>query len=128
LIIFFLLPVQRYLAITSEDVAQVALIRREELDGFVGGIFGTVKRLDLPERAHCRVEILGEVRSFFVAMQKLTVDAGKPQTSVDLVGISGSVRKLTQVAEREIHEVVLSCTRGRCQILNVMSAMKPTVH
>ena len=36
---------------TREGLAHIALIRREELDGFVEGLFGKEQSLDLPERA-----------------------------------------------------------------------------
>ena len=37
---------------TREGLARIALIRREELDGFVEGLFGKEQSLELPERAH----------------------------------------------------------------------------
>jgi len=37
---------------TREGLAHIALIRREELDGFVEGLFGKEQSLELPERAH----------------------------------------------------------------------------
>ena len=36
--------------------------------------------------------------------------------------------ELTRVGEREIHEVILSCTRARRQLLSAMPAMRPTLH
>jgi hypothetical protein len=104
------------LATTPEDVARVALIRAEELEGFIDGLFGTADRLDLPERAHRGVQILGEVRGFLVAMRELAVHPATPGSSTDLAETVGNIRKLTRVAEHEIHEVVLSCTRARRQL------------
>jgi hypothetical protein len=37
-------------AATREGLATLTLIRRQELDGFVEGLFGAEKTLDLPER------------------------------------------------------------------------------
>jgi hypothetical protein len=39
-----------------------------------------------------------------------------------------NIRELTKVGEREIHEVVLSCTRARRQVLNFVPTTKPTRH
>jgi hypothetical protein len=35
---------------TREGLARIALLRRQEIDGFVAGLFGKEGRVDLPER------------------------------------------------------------------------------
>ena len=50
---------------TREGLAHIALIRREELDGFVEGLFGKEQSLDLPERAHRALDALSELRAIF---------------------------------------------------------------
>jgi hypothetical protein len=40
-----------------EGLAHIALIRREELDGFVEGVFGKEQSLELPERAHRALDL-----------------------------------------------------------------------
>jgi hypothetical protein len=42
----------------------VALTRRQELDGFVEGLFGGQEHIDLPERAHRALNSLSEMRAF----------------------------------------------------------------
>ena len=37
---------------TREGLKHFALVRRQELDGFVEGLFGPEEHIDLPERAH----------------------------------------------------------------------------
>ena len=44
----------------------------------------------------------------------------------DILQTRRNIRELTKVGEREIHEVVLSCTRSRRQILNSVPTTKPT--
>jgi hypothetical protein len=68
--------------------------RTEELEGFIAGLFGTADRLDLTERAHCRVQILGEVHGLFVAMRKLPVNEADPPTSADLTETVGTICSL----------------------------------
>src|SRR5215831_7622078 len=48
---------------TREGLARIALIRREELDGFVEGLFGAAESLELPERAHRAIATLSELRA-----------------------------------------------------------------
>jgi hypothetical protein len=38
------------------------------------------------------------------------------------------LRELTRIMETEIHEVVLSCTRTRRQMLEGIPTEKPTIH
>jgi hypothetical protein len=49
-------------------------------------------------------------------------------TADDIAQTRRSVRELTKASEREIHEVVLSCTRARRQLLNAVPTTKPTRH
>ena len=47
---------------TREGMAKFARLRREELKGFVDGLFGDKESLDLPERAHKALGALAEIR------------------------------------------------------------------
>src|SRR3982074_328582 len=46
-----------------EGVGAMALMRRQELDGFVEGLFGAQDSINLPERAHRGLNVLGEMRA-----------------------------------------------------------------
>jgi hypothetical protein len=50
---------------TREGHAHIALIRREELDGFVDGVSEKSKSLELPERAHRSLDVLSDLRAIF---------------------------------------------------------------
>jgi hypothetical protein len=113
---------------TTEGLARLALIRREELDGFVEGLFGTADSVDLPERAHRGLEVLSEVRVFWEAMRDLAGDPTKAAIGDGLAKSMAHARELTRIGEHEIHEAVLSCTRARRQMLQLMSVTRPTAH
>ena len=113
---------------TREGLARIALIRREELDGFVEGLFGKEQSLELPERAHRALDALSELRAIFDGLHELAGNPTKPVTSDDIAQTRRNVRELTKIGEREIHEVVLSCTRARRQLLNSAPTTKPTRH
>ena len=49
-------------------------------------------------------------------------------TADDIAQIRHHIGELTKVGEREIHEIVLSCTRARRQLLNPVPTTKPTLH
>jgi hypothetical protein len=94
-------------------LAHIALIRRDELDSFVEGLFGGEESLELPERAHRAIETLSELRGIFDGLHELVGNPAKPASLDDIRQTHRNVRELTKIGEREIHEVVLACTRAR---------------
>jgi hypothetical protein len=113
---------------TREGLAHIALIRREELDGFVDGLFGKEQSLELPERAHRALDALSELRAIFDGLYELAGNPTKPVTADDIAQTRRHIRELTKVGEREVHEAVLSCTRARRQLLSSLPTAKPTLH
>jgi len=113
---------------TREGLAHISLIRREELDGFVEGLFGAKESLELPERAHRAMNALSEMRAIFDGLHELTCNPAKPASADDIPQTRRNIREMTKIGEREIHEVVLSCTRARRQLLSSAVTPKPGLH
>jgi hypothetical protein len=82
----------------------------------------------LQERAHRSLDALSELFAIFDGLYELAGNPTKPVAADDIAQIRRYIRELTKVGEREIHEVVLSCTRARRQLLNSVPTMKPTRH
>lgn len=116
------------LASDREGLKVLAQIRREELDGFVDGLFGGSQELDLPERAHRALQVLSEGRAIFAGVEALAADASKSAPAADIAVTARHLRELTRIAEHEMHEALLSCTRARRQMLDTRSVPKPTLH
>jgi hypothetical protein len=108
-----------------DGVARIALVRRQEIDGFVEGLFGDEEEIELPERAHQALGVLSEVRAFFAGIVDLMADRTKPATPQDLAQVLRTIQQLTIAGETEIHKAVLSCTRARRQALSTSVATKP---
>jgi hypothetical protein len=113
---------------TREGMARLALIRREELDGFIEGLFGDQQSLDFPERAHKACAVLAEIRAMLEGVHELAEDPTKPAAPADIAVTLGHLREFTRIAEHEMHELVLSCTRARRQMLRALPATKPMSH
>jgi len=113
---------------TRQGLEKLAMVRREELDGFIEGLFGDREKIDLPERAHKAVEVLADVRAMAEATQEIAKDTSKPAELADIVGTLGHFREMTRIAELEIYAAVLSCTRARRQMLPTHKAARPVVH
>ena len=91
---------------------RLAQIRTEELDGFADGLFGRHDDLELPDRADQSMDTLGELRAMFVSVADVVIrDVGASESEINKT--FGSVRELTRIAEKEIHEVVIVCTKAR---------------
>jgi len=113
---------------TREGLAHISLIRRDELDGFVEGLFGAKESLELPERAHRAMNALSEMRAIFDGLHELAGNPAKPVSADDISQTRRNIRELTKIGEREIHEVVLSCTRARRQLVSSAVTPKPSLH
>ena len=106
----------------------IARLRREELEGFVEGLFGVKESIDLPEQAHKALGTLAEIRAGLEGAQVLADDPTKPAAPDDIAATIGNFRELTRIAEHEMHEAVLSCTRARRQMLAALPARRPVFH
>lgn len=113
---------------TREGLERITLVRREEIDGFVEGLFGKEEALELPERGHRALNTLGEMRSILEGARALAADPTKPAAAKDVVGTIRRVREMTRIAEREMQDVVLACKRARAQILASLPVAKPVLH
>jgi hypothetical protein len=78
-----------------------------------------------PRRA---LDATSELCAIFDGLYELAGNPTKPVTADDIVQTRRNIRELTKVGEREIHEVILSCTRARRQLLNSVPTAKPTLH
>ena len=113
---------------TREGLAALALMRRQELDGFVAGLFGREDAIDLPERAHRGLDMAGEMRALFAAVHEVATNQSKAATDKAMETTLKHMREMTKNAEHEMHAVVLSCKRARKQMLDTLPAQRPTLH
>jgi hypothetical protein len=113
---------------TREGMATLARTRREELDGFTEGLFGDSMSLDLPERAHRSVRLLGEMRAMFEGARELAENPTKPVDPAEIPVTLEQFHELSRIAEHEIHEAVLSCIGVQQQMLGPMPATPPVLH
>lgn len=110
------------------NLARFAQVRREELDGFVEGLFGDQDSIDLPERAHRALGHLGELRAMMAGIEDLVASDIEAEDRTELETTFKHMRDLTRIMETEIHEAVLSCTRARRQMLEGFPTQRPTIH
>jgi hypothetical protein len=113
---------------STANLAKFAQVRRQELDGFIEGLFGDHDRIDLPERAHHALGRLSELRAIMAGIEDFVARDIQADSQAQLETTFKHVRDLTRIMEIEIHEAVLSCTRARRQMLEVLPSRKPTLH
>jgi hypothetical protein len=110
------------------QLTALALMRRQELDGFIEGLFGREEAVDLPERARRGLDKLGEMRALFAAVLDVAADKTKTATDQDMETTLRHMREMTKNAEHEMHSIVLSCKRAHKQMLAGLPAKKPTLN
>jgi hypothetical protein len=113
---------------TPADLARVAMVRRQELDGFIEGLFNGQDSIDLPERAHGAVGHLSEIRAMMAGIEHLVLTDAEAESRTELEATFRHVAELTRIMETEIHEAVLSCTRARRQMQEAFPVQRPTFH
>src|SRR5205814_7263495 len=102
-------------------------IRGQELDGFADGLFGAEQELGLPERAHEALDRLAELRVLFASVRQLATE-DLEATPTTLGETFRNVLNLTGIAEREIHEAVIACTKARQQTPRLVSRNRRQLH
>ncbi|CUH35579.1 hypothetical protein JSE7799_01130 [Jannaschia seosinensis] len=109
-----------------EYLNKFSRVRREELEGFVDGLFGDKEELDLPESAHKAVSILGEMRSIFAGTEQLADDQASLDTMTETIR---HFQQMTRIAETEINVIIQSCKKARAQALETLPTDRPvTLH
>jgi len=108
-------------------LAALALMRRQELDGFIEGLFGQEDVVDLPERAHRGLDILGELHALFAAVLAIAIHETKAATDKSMETTPRHMREMTKNAEHAMHAIVLSCKRARKQMLAALPAKKSSL-
>lgn len=113
---------------TAAALGRYGMVRLEELDGFIEGLFNGESHLDLPERAHEAVDHLAQMRAMMVGICELVMRTPDLDDPVQFQSIFRHLRDLTRIMETEIHEALLSCTRARRQLIESIATEKPTIH
>jgi hypothetical protein len=108
---------------TSEGLHRFVLTRRQELDGFVEGLFGKQEHIDLPERAHRALNSLSEMRAMLEGIRLLMEDK-KTGAHSEITEIIHNLRELTKIAEHEMHEAVKREFKRRAGIGPVIGHLK----
>ena len=111
-----------------ENLARLTLVRRQELDGFVEGLFDGAEEIDLPEKANAALGVLAEMRAMMGGAHDLATSTVEPTDPAQISETFRHLRELTKIIEREIHAVVLDCTRARRQMLRDAPPRRPTFH
>jgi hypothetical protein len=112
-----------------EYLARLGKVRREEIDGFVDGLFAGQDEMDFPESAHKAVGTLGELRALFAATEEMALRPPGPADVATLEQTVKHLRELTRIAEVEINTIIQSCRRARQQMLETQTIERPgTLH
>ena len=115
---------------TDDDLRRLCVVRTEELEGFVDGLFGADEDIDLLERAVEGMEQIGEINAMIHGvLELLDRPTMPPATDRERASTLKNVNDLSRIAEKEIHAVILSCKRARAQSISQSGPPpRPTFH
>ena len=113
---------------TRASLGRLAQVRREEVEGFLEGLFGTHDSIDLPEIAHRGVDVLFDLRDMFGGTSNLLDDLSKPAALSDLKGLLKNFQQISLIAETEINRIVHDCQRARSRPSNFIASDNRTLH
>jgi len=108
-----------------EYLGRLAKVRREELDGFIDGLFAGQEEMDFPESAHKAVGTLGELRSLFAATEDMALSPPELADVSTMEQTAKHLRELTRIAELEINTIIQSCRKARQQMLETQPMERP---
>ena len=108
-------------AATRSGLAALAVMRVQELDGFMDGLFGGAEQLNFPEKAHRARTHLEEVRRMFDAAAAMLIDDTQPASPQALAEFSRNAQEMTRIADDLINKIIQSCKRARAGHLEAMS-------
>ena len=109
--------------LTRQALHDLALVRAQELKGFVDGLFGAEEEMLLPQKAHEAVEALAELHAMFDGAAVLLADETKPAPVHELKALLRNLQQMTIVADEQINKAMQSCKRARGQRLETMATM-----
>lgn len=110
------------------SLGTLARIRREEIDGFIEGLFGEDDEMSLPERARHAVDRLSELRAMMGGIEDLVALGPADANAGQLETTFKHLRDVKRIMETEMQEVVLSCAKARKQMLESLPMTRPTIH
>jgi hypothetical protein len=113
---------------TREGLAHFALVRRQEFDGFVEGLFGPEEHIELPQRAHKALGVLTQTQAILHGLLRLLEDLSVPAGPEDLKALVHHIQDITLIMETEMNKTIRSCKRARIHLRDQKPATKPTLH
>lgn len=113
---------------TRAGLARFILMRRQEVDGFVEGLFNGQDDIDLPEKASASLDIVAQLRAMLAGAYTLVTDETKPGSDAEFARTLKNIQELTPIIEREINTVVMACTIARRQAMQRPNFSGPTFH
>lgn len=94
---------------TRASLAHLALVRREEIDAFVDGLFGSCDYIDIDRSAERALDTMAQIRALLQQLRKHLDDPVKPASSRGLIKSLRSVEKLMQPLEAAMNAIVAQC-------------------
>jgi hypothetical protein len=102
---FMLTPLEK--AASLDEIKAHARLRGEELDSFLTGFFQDQETLELDEEVGESLDILEELVLLLTDM--INMNEGTPLGAAELADLADNLIKMTEMAELEMNNLIVSC-------------------
>lgn len=102
---FMLTPLEK--ATSLDEIKAHARLRGEELDSFLTGFFQDQETLELDEEVGESLDILEELVLLLTDM--INMNEGTPLGAAELADLADNLIKMTEMAELEMNNLIVSC-------------------
>ena len=109
----------------NECVMLFGRARRQEIEGFIGGLFCGQKDIALPKIARDAIESLLEKRDSFAAAEEMAEDQSAQSDDASIRHTLEKLQEMTRVAEEEINLVIQSCKAARVKAVDMLIMDRP---
>lgn len=108
------------------ELQTLAVSRKQEIAGFLSGLFGKEEELLMPEKADAAVRMLVQIHGMFSAALVALSGAADAASEADLAKLARHAQQMTAVAETQINKTIQACKRARARTHREPMAALPT--
>ena len=107
-------------SINREFLSRFGRVRREELEGFIGGLFCGQDEIGMPEQAHSIIQSLREKLETFASEEKSTIGPLESEDRSSIERTLAHLQELTLASEKEINIIIQLGNAARAQLMEML--------
>lgn len=111
--------------IDREYLARFGRIRREELEGYIGGLFSGQDEMEMPVAAHEIIPNLLKIRDMFATAEKAANDPSELEDGPSIERMHKQLQEMTCAAEGQINILIQLGKAARVGLAKLLTMKRP---